>query len=45
VGAIVRYVMINKQLSHAIARLERLQALRKAASVPGLIREESSRNN
>jgi hypothetical protein len=35
----LRYeVMINKQLNHAIAQLDRLQAPRKAASVPGLIR-------
>jgi hypothetical protein len=32
----LRYeVMINKQLNHAIAQLERLQAMRKAESVPG----------
>jgi len=35
-------VMINKQLNQAIAQLERLQAMRKAESVPGLTREESS---
>lgn len=38
----LRYeTMINKQLNHAIAQLERLQAMRKAESVPGLIREKS----
>jgi hypothetical protein len=41
---ILRYdVTINKQLNHAIAQLERLQAMRKAEPVPGLTREESSR--
>jgi hypothetical protein len=40
---ILRYdVTINKQLNHAIAQMERLQTMRKAGSLPALIRSGNS---